>query len=123
MESRDQIRARMWARRRGRSTENKTMCDGCGVNEAEHMHEIYARVRTMGNPEARAASFAEEICSAVCPKCHDQANDPAMRSKLIRFNIDLFGEDAVLKAFLQTNMRPAQARLWIEKALQNDESA
>ncbi len=94
-EARYQARHSMFVDRGGYG---KAMCDLCGKRPATDMHELINRGRTMGNPEARSASFAPELCALLCPACHQQAHNPDVRDELFRRNMERYGGGAVIEA-------------------------
>lgn len=94
-EARYQARHSMFVDRGGYG---KAMCDMCGEKPATDMHELINRGRTMGNEEARRASFAPELCALLCPACHQKAHNPIVRLSLLMQNTKRYGLDAVRDA-------------------------
>lgn len=90
---------------RDRGGQHRAKCDMCGERQAEHMHELINRGRTVNRPDAREASFQKELCSLLCAHCHEHAHNPDAREKLFHWNIKRYGYQRVFAAwtrFLQT---------------------
>lgn len=78
-------------------------CDYCGKNEGSHMHELIPRSKTVGNQEARERSYQPELCSLLCPECHNFADSDVVDKYLWDFNINLWGREAVEQALANVN--------------------
>lgn len=73
-------------------------CEVCEEYGTPDYHEIINRARTRKGSKARDLSFDPRICSLLCRKCHDRADTPEMRQKLLTLNAQRYGEQEVIKA-------------------------
>jgi hypothetical protein len=85
--------------RRQMMLERCGICDMCGANPAEDVHEICARGLTKRDSDERWASYDKHICSILCRSCHDKAHSPQGRETLFAVNIERYGYAAVKEAF------------------------
>lgn len=70
-------------------------CDLCGENPCTDFHEIYQRSLTLKGTEGRELSYQQEICSWLCRVCHTKAERFDTALDLLRFNVNLYGYEAV----------------------------
>lgn len=75
----------------------RPLCDLCGLRPATDMHEIVPASMTT-TEESRRLSFQKEICSLLCQDCHSRAGSRENVEKLLNFNVELYGRDAVISA-------------------------
>lgn len=79
----------------------KIGCDICGRTDCNlHMHEIVSRRRMLGaSEEDMIKSYAPELCSLLCQKCHDKIAPTSLgQYQLIVYNINIYGRERVQKA-------------------------
>lgn len=82
-----------------RALYGKAFCDICCTELGTDMHEIIPRRATVKQSEAREHSFQAPICSLLCSNCHDhRATTYAGILYLLKFNIELYGFEAVKNA-------------------------
>ena len=83
---------------RQRLLQRHPYCALCRVQKATDLHEIVSRGRTASNHEARRLSYVAELVVPLCRACHERAHNPAIRKRLLAYNISLYGRERVVKA-------------------------
>jgi hypothetical protein len=104
---RDQQRLEAIEDRGGLGFDLMPKCDLCQLSIASDYHEIIKRSQTIYGSDAREMSYQKQLCSYLCKECHEIADEKLIEARLWRFNLDLYGIEAVQNAIdqLQSCMR------------------
>lgn len=96
-------RRQRWLAYVERGGEGAAKCDLCGINPANHYHEIISRGRTVGNDEARHWSYHRYLCSCLCEECHfKHAPKQQVATLLLARNCRRYGHVPVRRMFNRT---------------------
>lgn len=80
------------------------LCHFCNTRSGAQMHELINRAQTSSNKDALRLSYSEELCSWLCPECHERAPMFDYERQLWKRNLSVYGYDAIygkLKALEQ----------------------